>query len=360
MKRRNLLQLGTGLSAFTLLGTLLRARSSTGPASNKVFVLVELRGGNDGLNTLIPYADTAYLQARPRLALGDGPRLDSSLMLHPALAPLLPSWRERRLAFALGVGWPTPNRSHFKAQDQWSTGRPDGEGSGWLGRAYASSHRGAHLVALGPTGSTALEGADVPCLQMSPAQLRRQSRTSLDPAQAGDNQTLRRILAIEQAGAREFESLRLALRPLPKGLKLPPGSLGQQVGLALRLIASGQPPPVLAMSQSGFDTHQNQLVRHARGLSSLAAALAAFDAGLRRIRSRPQVTLLVTSEFGRRLRENGSGGTDHGSASIAMLMGDHVPHPFVGHLPSLAQLDERGDLIPSISPPTLYQQALRL
>ena len=114
------------------------------------------------------------------------------------------------------------------------------------------------------------------------------------------------------------------------------------------------------MSQGGFDTHQNQPRRHGAVLGKVAEALASFDEGLQRIPRRPQVTVLVTSEFGRRLRENGSRGTDHGSASLALLMGDHVPHPFLGNYPSLSRLDERGDLIPSMAPPTLYRKALDL
>lgn len=143
-------------------------------------------------------------------------------------------------------------------------------------------------------------------------------------------------------------------------MRIPAGLLGQQVAFALRLIGSGICPPVLQMSLGGFDTHGNQLVGHAQQLRLLAEALATFDAALQRMPNRPPVTLLSTSEFGRRLRENNSGGTDHGSASVALLLGDQVPHPFIGRYPSLARLDDRGDLIPSIDPPQLYRRALAL
>jgi len=130
------------------------------------------------------------------------------------------------------------------------------------------------------------------------------------------------------------------------------------VALALRLIGSGVCPPVLQLAQGGYDTHGGQAIRHERVLSQLSAALAAFATGLERLPNRPQVSLLAVSEFGRRLRENGSRGTDHGSASIALLLGDQVPHPFLGTYPSLSALDDRGDLIPSLSPPDLYRQVL--
>jgi uncharacterized protein (DUF1501 family) len=118
------------------------------------------------------------------------------------------------------------------------------------------------------------------------------------------------------------------------------------VALALRLIGSGACPPVLQLAQGGCDTHADQAGRHGRVLSELAAALAAFAAGLERLP-------------GRRLQENGSRGTDHGSASVALLFGDQVPDRLLGTYPSLGTLDERGDLIPGISPPELYERVLQ-
>lgn len=354
MKRRSFLSLLAAGSASAAL-----ADPLVPGAARPVLVLLELRGGNDGLNTVIPHTDPLYRAARPTLALSDGLPLADGLALHPALAPLLPLWRQRRLGWALGVGWPVPNRSHFKASDQWATAHPSAEGPGWLAAAYGA-HRGAGpLVALGASGCAAMEGGSVLALQMSAAQLQRGRDPLLDPALAGPSPILRRLLSLEQAGAQELQRLRRYLAPLPSGLEIPRNSLGQQVALALRLIGGGACPPVLQLAQGGYDTHANQTPRHARVLSELAAALAAFDAGLQRLSRRPRVTLLAVSEFGRRLRENGSRGTDHGSASVALLAGDEPPHPFLGRYPRLDQLDSRGDLIPALHPVALYQQALR-
>lgn len=359
MKRRTLFKLGAGFTAANLLQAL-SSHAKGNSSRRKVFVLLELKGGNDGLNTLIPAADPLYHQARPRLAITDGLDLGHGLALHPALAPLLPGWKARRLAFALGVGWPLPTRSHFKAMDQWATGQPTAEGPGWLARAMRNQHSRGPLVALGSTGSPALEGAKVISIQLSPAQLQASGGLDLDPARAGSNALLRRMLELEADGARELARLRQSLRPLPAGVVIPKGGLGQQVGLALRLLATDLAPPVLQLSQGGYDTHNNQLQRHARVLAELAEAMAAFDAGLQLLPNRPQVTLLAHSEFGRRLHENGSGGTDHGSASIALLLGDNVPHPFLGSYPRLSRLDGRGDLIAALSPPELYKKAISL
>ena len=330
-------------------------------SSGHVLVLLELRGGNDGLNTLAPVADPDYRRARPTLALGnDAITLADGLALHPALAPLAPLWRRGRLGFALGVGWSTPTRSHFKAADQWAVGDASGEGAGWLARAYGARARFGPLVALDASGCAATEGGTPLALQLGPAQLRVRSLQEPSSPVVEASPALRQMIALESAGAREIERLRGALAPPPVGLDLPPGNLGRQVALALRLIGSGQCPPVLALAQGGYDTHNNQGRRHQRVLNQLALALAGLDAGLQSMKQRPALTLLAVSEFGRRLQENGSGGTDHGSASVALLMGDRIPGPLLGAYPSLNNLDERGDLQPTQSPEQLYRRVLAL
>jgi uncharacterized protein (DUF1501 family) len=364
MNRRGFLQLsGGGLLSTLATSAWLRSLAAEGPAAlpaGKVLVWLELRGGNDGLNTVIPFRDRLYQQARPSLAISDGPVLNRDLILHPALAPLQPIWQARRLAVALGVGWPQPNRSHFRAMDQWATASPSGEGPGWLAAALDRQRRSGPLVALGPSGSLATEGGQALSLQMAPAQLATARDTDLEPARAGNNPVLRRILELQQAGHRELARLREGLAPLPSTITPPRSAIGQQVGVALRLIGGRLAPPVIQMDHGGFDTHLGQAGRQARALGELAEALAVFDRGLQALPRRPQVTLLVTSEFGRRLRENRSGGTDHGSASVALLLGDHVPHPFLGTYPSLERLDERGDLVPTLAPSRLYEQVLAL
>jgi len=361
MKRRTLLSLLAASSASAALaGGWHGGGASPGPraAGRHVLVLLELRGGNDGLNTVAPVRDPAYREARPTLALQDALPLADGLALHPALSPLLPLWQSQRLAFAHGVGWPRPNRSHFKAADQWATGSPAGEGPCWIAAAFDQRRAAGPLVALGPAGSTALEGGEVLALQLAPAQLHGRLAIPLEPERAGANPVLRLLLELELAGNRELQRLREQLAPLPLGLEIPGGGLGQQVGLALSLIGSGACPPVLQLAQGGYDTHSNQVGRHGRVLAELAEALAAFAAGLERLPNRPPVSLLAVSEFGRRLRENGSRGTDHGAASIALLLGDQLPAPILGTYPRLTALDDRGDLFAGLSPPELYRQVL--
>ena len=366
MKRRlfllsaSLAAAGVSSAASQLLPQPARRHSKGSTTGQPVLVLLELKGGNDGLNTVIPYRDPAYRSARPTLVIDDGPLLGDDLMLHPALSPLMGAWGAKRLAFALGVGWNKPSRSHFRAQDQWATGTLAGEGDGWFAKAVARGQEQRSLVALGPSGSAALEGAGALSVQMHPQIEQHTWRVDpLEPSRAGSNRILRRMLELEAEGNQEAHRLLQSLGALPTGLTLPRGNLGEQVGLALRLISSPDPPAVIQIEPggfSGFDTHAQQLTRHGRSLAQLGEALAAFDQGLRLMTNRPQVTLLAVSEFGRRLQQNASGGTDHGSASVAMLIGDLVPHPFLGSYPSLTDLDERGDLTPSLSPLELYEK----
>jgi uncharacterized protein (DUF1501 family) len=196
--------------------------------------------------------------------------------------------------------WAGPsNRSHFKASDQWATASAEGEGPGWIAAAFD--------------------------------QLRGRLAAPLEPQRTGDNPVLRQMLELELAGQRQLQRLRGQLAPLP---------------------------PVLQLAQGGYHTHSNQASRHSRVLAELAQTLAAFAVGLERPPNRPQVSLLAVSEFGRRLHENGSRGTNHGAASIALLLGDQLPHPVLGSHPSLNRLDARGDLIAGLNPPELYRQVL--
>ena len=364
MKRRHFL-ITAGLATATplLLPLLCRGRERSDRPEH-VVVLLELKGGNDGLNTVIPHRDPAYRRARPRLAIQDGPLLDDRLMLHPALAPLMPAWKDKRLGFALGVGWPEPSRSHFKAMDQWATGSTSGDGPGWFAAAWLASNRPGAWWPWAPQVHRPWRVTIVLSVQMLPvwkhvARAGRAQARALDPDRAGNNAILRQLLELEAQGQAEVARLMASLADLPPGLPIPTGNLGAQVAMALRLIGAANPPAVIGLEHTGFDTHSQQIPRHAGRLTQLAQALVCFDDGLRRMQQRPQVTLVATSEFGRRLNENASGGTDHGSASVAFLLGDQLPGQFVGHYPSLTSLDARGDISPSISPVELYGQVMR-
>ena len=360
MKRRSVLQTLIAGSSSLALTPFLHAGCVSRSESEHVLILLDLKGGNDGLNTLAPIEDERYRRSRPTLALNaDAPVLDRGLAMHPLLSPLLPLWDHNRLGFALGVGWSKPSRSHFKASDQWATGRQDGEGLGWLAQAWLDHDVTAPLLSLASAGSAAMEGGSALALQLNPAVLRSASALGLHPGAERDSPVLRRMLELEWTAHRAVSQLRDRLAPLPSEVQLPKGSLGPQVAMALRLLGSGVCPPVLHMDLGGFDTHANQARRHGAALRQVAQGLVALDSGLRQLPYAPEVSLLAVSEFGRRLKENGSRGTDHGNASVAIRYGNFIKDPFLGEYPDLERLDERGDLIPTMEPTFLYKKSLK-
>ena len=354
MKRRHFLQLALLTSSSLCNGWPYNAMSRRG-----VLIWLELRGGNDGLNTVIPFRDETYLRLRPTLKIRDGIPISNELAFHPALSPLMRLWKTKQLCIALGVGWPNPNRSHFKATDQWATANVAGEGPGWLANAMDVQALRYPLIGLGPTGSKAMDGGKSVVLHLSNKELKRKH----SPLQQADQLLLERpllkkVLSLEQSSYEALAEIQRELPRLPRSIRFSNNSLGKQLGLALQLISSPNPPPFLQIEHSGYDTHTNQLYRQEKLLGQLAQELSLFNQGLNSFAKRPLVTVLITSEFGRRLAQNGSGGTDHGSASISLLMGDQMPNLFIGNYPSLQNTDSRGDLISNISPPELYQIAL--
>jgi uncharacterized protein (DUF1501 family) len=216
------------------------------------------------------------------------------------------------------------------------------------------------LVSVSPGGSAALEGGQALAIQMSPVLYHDKATPEINEKLLAENETLRRIVELGHVGTKARQELQKQLAPLPSGLQIPSTELGIQVQMALRLIGAKTAPPAIQMSQSGYDTHSDQRRRHARVLEDLGKCLAGFYEGLQVIKDRPQVTVLVTSEFGRRLKENRSNGTDHGNGSVAIILGDHIPGQFIGDYPALNKLDDRGDLKPLIRPPDLYKKVLGL
>ena len=361
MDRRTLLKLAAGLPAA--LGLPSRAMAAPERPAPPVLVLLELNGGNDGLNTVAPWRDARYRSLRPTLALGADAvlPLDEGLAMHRALEPLLPWWRRGELAWVTGVGCRPPNRSHFRAIAIWdhaSTADPPPE-HGWLAPWLArlrrpGSHADAVVLGRNPAPVTG-SGARVAVMKDIDTFLRQARR--LDAVRAGTpNPALAHILAVEartRAWARELEA---AISPqLPGGFA--PGSIGHALEDAARLIASGAAPPVIKVAQGGYDTHARQAAVHRRRLAELAAALAAFATALEASGDWQRVLVMSYSEFGRRARENASAGTDHGAAAPHFFLGGRVRGGLYGTRPDLARLED-GDLVPGTDFRRLYSTVL--
>jgi uncharacterized protein (DUF1501 family) len=347
LTRRTLL---TAAAASPLAG--LRVPFAGAAEAPRVLVLVELNGGNDGLNTVIPYADPAYARARPGLAV---PRdqvlpLDERLGLHPALAPLLPAWRAGELGIALGVGYPRPNRSHFRSIEIWNSASEAAEAlqDGWLHRVLSEAGTPAGFAAQGivlggPEGPLA-GSALSPVVLRDPRQLHEAAELPGTGAAGAANPALAHILATRarlQGAAREIER-RLRAGPALTTV-FPKGELGGQLRQAALLIAAGVEASVFKLQHSGYDTHAQQAARHAALLAELAAGLAAFRLALREAGAWRRTLVATYAEFGRRVAENASGGSDHGSAAAHVLLGGRLRGGLLGEQPPLDDL-EAGDL----------------
>ena len=315
----------------------------------RTLVLLELAGGNDALNTLIPYADPAYRSLRPSLAV---PReqviaLDEQRGLHPALQPLLTRWREGSLALVDCVGHPARSLSHFRSRDLWDTAAENREQSdaGWLARAFTRapppSGFAADGLVIGPGRAGPLAGAGVRTIAVDdPSRLRRQARLVRPNGAVAAGTALAHVLAVERSVAQAAE--RLALGPRPAG-PFPAGPFGHALETAARILAGPGRVAAIKLTLNGFDTHRRQAGLHERLLEQLAEGLAALATALEESGRWHDTLLLTCSEFGRRPRENGDRGTDHGTAGMQLVLGGAVRGGLYGPPPALAHLDGAGN-----------------
>jgi uncharacterized protein (DUF1501 family) len=320
------------------------AQATDSDTDRRALVVVQLDGGNDALNTVVPYADPNYARLRPKLLIDpkDLVRLDDALGLHPSLKPLDKLLQAGHLAVIPGVGYPNPNRSHFESMAIWQTARLDAEerkGYGWLGRALDPSAGtmymagGAVSPALRGRRSTAVAlGRIEDALLTDPVA----AKLSIGPDPADD------LLAFvrRQAVTAHATADRLAqLTARTDEAVYPRTGLAERLKLVARLLKSDLGTRVFYTTQPGYDTHANQSFTHGSLLSEFATAVAAFFEDLKAAQLADRVTLLAFSEFGRTIQENGSAGTDHGTAGVVLLAGPAVRGGVGGDFPSLTDLD---------------------
>ncbi|RQX16454.1 hypothetical protein DDE19_15330 [Micromonospora ureilytica] len=356
--------LAAGAGAYSLRD-LLDTTGDRDPQSHTL-VLVTLYGGNDGLNTVIPYGDPAYRAARPELAYPDGEvlRLDDDFGLNPALAGLHQRWSGGGLAIVRGVGYPKPDRSHFRSMDIWHTAQPDRPGNtGWLGRWLDGAGGDPRLAvsfepALPPLLAGARSaGAAVPVTDRKAAKgLPAETLTAFAAAEAGES-TARGRAAACFADLRSVDEMIRQVRDSadpdtadPDGEQAPATATGgartpldAQLDLVAQCVEAGVSTRVFSVSLGGFDTHADEKQLQAVLLGQLDRALTGFADRMSRTEAGRKVVVAVYSEFGRRVRANASDGTDHGTASDVLLLGAGVRAGWHGAPPSLTDLDD-GDL----------------
>ena len=353
INRRRFLIASAGVGAAGLLSTavavewpdLMRAaRDRPLPEGAGVLVLVTLYGGNDGINTLIPYGDNADHDARPDLAYapGDVIHLDERLGLNPALKGLAQLWGRRQLAIVRGVGYPKPDHSHFRSMDIWQTASPaEPVSTGWIGRWLdATGDDPLRAVNIGPVLPPLAVGEKHTAAALSPggAPARAQQFDAImtalgadDPSDTPAMAAVRKAYRAARTANKTFESV----KPGAKGHN----SLATQLGVVASAVQARVPTRVYTVQLGGFDTHANERETQQRLLGTFDEAVASF---LQEVGD-PNVVVMAYSEFGRRVHANASEGTDHGTAGPVFVAGAHVKGGFYGEEPSLTDLDN-GDL----------------
>jgi uncharacterized protein (DUF1501 family) len=316
----------------------------------RLLILVQLKGGNDSLNTTVPFKDPLYRKLRPNIALPTKSVLPLSdrMGLHPAMRELMDVWDDGRLAVMQNIGYPSPNLSHFRSLDIWESGSASHEiqSTGWVAQALASrSMLESTALTLGG-GEGVFTGARFAALRIKNMDRFINQATKLKQWRTSDSSNaLRRLLAIREAVSARATALDRAMKQLGS-LKtaFPSHDFGQQCKLAAEIAASDFPVHCIKLKITGFDTHDDQINRHSILLQELATGLGALRQGLHETTNWDSSLIMTYSEFGRRPKENGNGGTDHGTAATHFLLGGSVQGGTYGPPPDLTNLDERGNM----------------
>lgn len=339
--------------------------SQAGIPEDHTLVVIQLAGGNDGLNTVIPYGDRSYYNSRPQIAIDKSSALKipgaDGYGLHPNLTGLLDLMDNGQAAIMQGVGYPNPNRSHFTSTDIWHTANHSGQGYGWLGKYFDNTCAGKPnpkgSIAIGNKAPLALHGKTQKAVNFETEELFRWAGGTVDNSLVNTYDSINRkesTTTVSKDSQLDFllrtsldaqissDRIRAAVSKQPL-VRYPDGKLAQQLQLIGSMIRADLPTRVYYASLGGFDTHANQLNSHANLMRQLGDALNAFQKDLGKQGNTGKVMTMVFSEFGRRVAQNGSNGTDHGTAAPMVLIGDNVQAGLLGDHPSLTNLDE-GDL----------------
>jgi len=367
------------LSLLASYAAKLEPRQSGG---SKVLVIVQLAGGNDGLNTVVPYGDGSYYQARS--AIGIKPEqvlhLNGQIGLHPSMTAMSDLYKQGKLAVLLGLGYPNPNRSHFRSIEIWQTASPDRIiDTGWLGRYLdlASSPNSADgnlfpAVNVDPILPKTLSAQKVIVPSVydvnqfrfaTDAHYQHDHKCQLDAfnkiysdfnLQRPEIDLLRNV---GQDTLQASDYLYSAVKSYQGNVKYPDSGFARSLKFIAQMIVAGVSATIYNISLAGFDTHANQQNTQARLLQQLSEGIAAFQQDLEQHRLDQDVLLMTFSEFGRRVAQNNGNGTDHGTAAPHFVVGSSVKGGIYGEYPSLTNLDS-GDLKYKLDFRNLYATVL--
>jgi len=381
--RRDFLKTSVGSTAMLSLASSVplfmrdTAAHAARASGDNVLVVIQLSGGNDGLNTVVPYADDAYARNRHTLRLGAGQvhKIDDYHGLHPDLENLYKLLDQQQLAILQGVGYPNPNRSHFESMDIWHTARADmtegaaglgGRRTGWLGRYLDTTaaagldvpavHLGQGRQPLALAGDQAraasvqsldafkLDTGNDAALRASIERITAAPRDRIDTADHTRGDDMLGFLHRSTVGAlASSQRVQDAIKRYNTSTPYPGSALAQRLRTVAQLIDAGMGTRVYYLELGGFDTHANQAPAHNALMRQLGDAVAAFMTDITAHGHADRTLVMTFSEFGRRVKENASQGTDHGVAAPMFLTGGKVKPGLVGKHPSLTVLTE-GDL----------------
>ena len=358
LSRRNFLKQSSIVSLAPVLPRVFgKTASVTEPITDeRVLVVIQLDGGNDGLNTIVPFADDNYYRARKKLGLQkkDLHYLSDQLGMHQAMRAAKALYDEGRFSIIQNVGYPNPDRSHFRSMKIWQTASMDDEkhdGEGWLGRTLHSKSLGGpkNAIYVGRQETpVALWGRHSEAISISKSDDLRMAldlelkRDPTSPEESLEQFVSKQVLSA-YASAQEFERQQEQAAFNPSKISYPRTRLASQLRLIAKLLKSGTKTRIFYTNQSGYDTHASQLFDHSRLLSEFSGALKSFLDDLREVDLDERVVVLTFSEFGRRIEENDSQGTDHGTAGPVFVAGSPVKGGLIGDAPGLSDL-ENGDL----------------
>lgn len=377
--RRSVLLGGLGaLGGMVVLGSRANARITLwgatgerpGPGGTRTLVLLQLAGGNDALSMVVPYADDGYNSARSSIRIGQDEviKIDEYRGLHPNLKGLKSVWDDGRFALIEGCGYPHPIRSHFQSYEVWHTASERGRltGGGWIGKlcdvAWPKETTPELVVHVGSTAPYSLySSVHPPLVFQTPATYRWVSPESDDMQayrkaaeadkqelekkrkETGQDSMIRRLRGVLDDANESSAKVRRAAGGYATNVKYPEDDLGEALRIAASLVDARLGSRVVSVELNGFDTHQNQRQSHDTLMKRLDDALTAFLSDMKGRSTGDDVVVMVFSEFGRRVKENGSRGTDHGVAAPMMVLGNKVKGGLYGKHPSLKELDD-GDL----------------
>jgi uncharacterized protein (DUF1501 family) len=364
LKHSSLLALAPSVPGF-LANT---ARAAVPQRDGRVLVVVELNGGNDGINTVVPFADEGYAKHRKTLRLAKDRlvKVNDHVGLHPSLRDFGKLLAAGELVIAQGVSYPNPSRSHFQSMATWHTARLDPEehkGLAWLGRVLDEAGKGTSSLLVGSDpppvairGRRSIASAieRIEDFTLDAGANPRKALVKMEPA---DDPTafIQRSMFDAYATADRVQQLALGT----DDARYPQSGLASRLRLIARLLKGGLDTRVFYTLQSGYDTHYAQLFTHSNLLLELSGALKAFLDDLAAAKLADRVVVLLFSEFGRTVKENGSAGTDHGTSGPVFLAGPNVKGGLVGTTPSLLDLDPKhGDLKTGIDFRQIYATVL--